>query len=191
MKVNTYITPSRCQKTPGTHWVTYNVHTHTHTHTHTQTWQSRKSYCDTEKVCEDARSKFSEAETRLKKKDVKFFESVSGLEKTHKKASDRLKSCQKRTTVARNDYILSLTTTNAHLSRHATKDLPQIMLVRGVWLIDDPVPVARVALFMCRPWMGKCTTSSETPTHSTLRLRSTVLTMSRPTLKISETKPVW
>ena len=120
------LAPSKYQKAPKNHYTTCNVYTHTHTHT----WQSRKSYCDTEKVCEDARSKFSEAETRLKKKDVKFFESVSGLEKTHKKASDRLKSCQKRTTVARNDYILSLTTTNAHLGRHATKDLPQIMLVR-------------------------------------------------------------
>ena len=91
--------------------------------------QSRKSYCETEKVCEDARSKFTEAETRLKKKDVKFFESVSSLEKTHKKCSDRLKACQKRTTVARNDYLLSLSSTNAHLQQHATKDFPQIMLV--------------------------------------------------------------
>ena len=97
-----------------------------HTLTHQQ---SRKSYSETEKVCEDARSKFTEAETRLKKKDVKFFESVSSLEKTHKKYSDRLKSCQKRTTVARNNYILSLSTTNAHLKRHSDKSFPQIMLV--------------------------------------------------------------
>ena len=80
-------------------------------------------------MCEDARSKFTEAETRLKKKDVKFFESVTSLEKAHKKSSDRLKACQKRTTVARNDYILCLSTTNAHLQKHAAKSFPQIMLV--------------------------------------------------------------
>ena len=80
-------------------------------------------------MCEDARSKFTEAETRLKKKDVKFFESVTSLEKAHKKSSDRLKACQKRTTVARNDYILCLSTTNAHLQKHAAKSFPQIMMV--------------------------------------------------------------
>lgn len=87
-------------------------------------------------MCEDARSKFSEAETRLKKRDVKFFESVSSLEKTHKKYSDRLKECQKRTTVARNDYLLTLDTTNAHLQKHATKDFPQIMLVSWVLMFS-------------------------------------------------------
>ena len=68
--------------------------------------------------------------SRLRKKDTKFLESVSSLEKTHKKASDRLKSCQKRLTVGRNEYLLATSTTNAHLRRYIDKDLPQLMQVR-------------------------------------------------------------
>jgi len=91
--------------------------------------QARKSYSEVEKLSEEARAKFNEAESKLKKKELKFYESVSGVEKAHKKASDRLKSCQKRTTVSRNDYILSIETTNAHTLRHSTKDLPELMTV--------------------------------------------------------------
>ena len=97
-------------------------------HTHSLL-QTKKTYSDLEKVCEDARTKFTEAETRLRKKDLKFFESLASLEKNHKKYADRLKSCQKRTTVGRNDYILALDMTNQHLDRHSNKDLPHLMLV--------------------------------------------------------------
>lgn len=68
---------------------------------------------------------------RLRKKDLKFFESLSSLEKSHRKSSDRLKSCQKRTTVGRNDYLLAIETTNAHLKRHGSHGLPQLMQVRA------------------------------------------------------------
>ena len=74
--------------------------------------------------------KFAEVETKLRKKDFKFYESVSGVEKAHKKASDRLKSCQKRATVSRNEYLLSVETTNAHTKRHCSVDLPELMKVR-------------------------------------------------------------
>ena len=67
---------------------------------------------------------------RLRKGDRKLFESSQSLEKTYNKCSDRLKQCQKKTTVARNEYLLSLATTNAHLHRHATEDLPCLMRVR-------------------------------------------------------------
>lgn len=77
----------------------------------------------------EARAKYNEAETRLKKRDLKFFESLSSLEKSHNKASERLKSCQKRTTVSRNDYLLAIEIANAHLKRHSTRDLPLIMRV--------------------------------------------------------------
>lgn len=87
----------------------------------------KKLYCELEKVSEEARAKYNEAETRLKKRDLKFFESVSSLEKNHNKASERLKLCQKRTTANRNDYILTIVTTNTHMRRHETRDLPQIM----------------------------------------------------------------
>lgn len=84
-----------------------------------------------EKVCEEARAKYNEAESRLKKRGLKFFESLSSLEKNHNKASDRLKSCQKRTTACRNDYLLAIETTNTHLKHHGTRDIPQMMQVGG------------------------------------------------------------
>ena len=79
---------------------------------------------------------------RLRKKDLKFFESLTSLEKSHRKSSDRLKSCQKRTAVGRNDYLLAIETTNAHLKRHNDHDLPQLMQVRAKGL-----PVSRGTLF--------------------------------------------
>ncbi len=66
---------------------------------------------------------------RLKRKDKKFFESVTSLEKAHKKATDRLKSCQKRLTVGRNEHLLVVATTNAHLHRYISTDLPKVMQV--------------------------------------------------------------
>jgi hypothetical protein len=107
--------------------------------------QSKKSYCEMEKVCEEARSKYNEAETRLKKRDLKFFESLSSLEKSHNKASERLKSCQNRTTASRNQLLLGIEMANAHMKQHGHRDLPQIIQV-GVQSAmeffgdDDPLP---------------------------------------------------
>lgn len=131
------------------------------------TAQSKKLYGESEKITEEARSKYTEAETRLKKRDVKFFESVSSLEKQHNKASERLKQCQRRTTACRNDYLLAIATTNAHLKRHCTRDLPKVMQVRTLdgsdrkWLL--------LLLWMVRLWMVRCTTRYGMLTRSTGR----------------------
>lgn len=55
-------------------------------------------------------------------------------------ASDRLKECQKRSTVARNEYLLSLSGSNAHLNKFYSEDLMELMkvctsLVPGRWLL--------------------------------------------------------
>ena len=44
-------------------------------------------------------------------------------------SSDRLKECQKRSTVARNEYLLSLSGTNAHLNKFYSEDLMELMKV--------------------------------------------------------------
>jgi hypothetical protein len=87
----------------------------------------KKTYGDHAKVCADARQKFTEAETRIRKGDRKLFESTQSLEKTYNKFAERLKQCQMKTTVARNDYLLAITTTNAHLYKHGSEDLPALM----------------------------------------------------------------
>lgn len=119
-------------------------------------------------MAEDARVKFTDAEAKLRKKGLKFYESVSGLEKAHKKASDRLKSCQKRTTVSRNDYLLSVETTNAHTKRHSSVDLPELMKVRTFVLNKvlvlnyGTIPrVSDMCVLLCRQWMVISTTGPE------------------------------
>jgi hypothetical protein len=87
----------------------------------------KKTYGEQEKVSSDARQKFTEAETRIRKGDRKLFESSQSLEKTYNKCADRLKQCQKKTTVARNDYLLAIATTNTHLLKHGSEDLPALM----------------------------------------------------------------
>lgn len=44
-------------------------------------------------------------------------------------SSSRREICERRTAVARNEYILSLATANAHMTRYFCKDLQEIMSV--------------------------------------------------------------
>lgn len=64
--------------------------------------------------------------SRAKRKEKKAVEYV-------KKQGERLKACQKRAAVSRNDYLLALVTTNTHLRLHAKEYLPFIMKVGVVW----------------------------------------------------------
>ena len=59
---------------------------------------------------------------RAKKKEKKAQEIV-------KKQGERLKACQKRASVSRNDYLLAVVTTNTHLRLHAQQYLPSLMKV--------------------------------------------------------------
>lgn len=44
-------------------------------------------------------------------------------------SSSRREMCEKRTAMARNEYILSLAATNAHMTRYFCKELEDIMSV--------------------------------------------------------------
>ena len=143
------------------------------------TLQSKKMYGELEKVCEEARTKYSEAEAKLKKRDLKFFESRSTLEKNHGKASERLKSCQKRTTCGRNDHLLAVEMTNAHLKRHGTRDLPQIMLVSlkykcvlivFFFLCDPlPIPLSLTQLVVTLDPLSSCLQGMDGETYNKIR----------------------
>jgi hypothetical protein len=58
-----------------------------------------------------------------------MFESKATLERTEKKASEKLKISQKQLVVHRNDYLLSLSETNAHLAKHFGTDIPETLKV--------------------------------------------------------------
>ncbi|XP_065886224.1 F-BAR and double SH3 domains protein 2-like isoform X3 [Dysidea avara] len=103
-----------------------------HTEVHTairEVIKNKKAYHDLERLSSEARQRFSEAEAKMKKKELKFYESRTTLEKQYSKVSDRLKSCQKRSTVARNEYLLSIGSTNALLDHYFQDGLPTLMKV--------------------------------------------------------------
>lgn len=89
--------------------------------------KAKKAYEEMEKLAQVAREQAADAEDKLKKKNVKFFQSKQSLEKNLSKSSSRREICERRTAMARNDYILSLATANAHMTRYFCKDLQEIM----------------------------------------------------------------
>lgn len=89
--------------------------------------KAKKGYEEMEKLAQVAREQAADAEDKLKKKNVKFFQSKQSLEKNLSKSSGRREMCERRTAMARNDYILSLAAANAHMTRYFCKELQEIM----------------------------------------------------------------
>ncbi len=61
---------------------------------------------------------------------MRFYQSKSQLEKKFAQAESKLQLCEKRSVVARNEYILSLSALNAHQERYYVTDIPSLMQVR-------------------------------------------------------------
>ncbi|XP_074620153.1 F-BAR and double SH3 domains protein 2-like isoform X2 [Acropora palmata] len=89
--------------------------------------KAKKNYEELEKLALAAREQAADAEDKLKKKNVKFFQSKTSLEKNLSKSSTRVEDCEKRSAVARNEYILALAAANAHMTRYFCNDLQEIM----------------------------------------------------------------
>ena len=71
------------------------------------------------------KAKDADEKARGKKKDVKsFFQSTSTLKRRAGILSVKQEEIDIRSTGARNDYILSLATANAHQHRYFKNDLP-------------------------------------------------------------------
>ncbi|XP_030836446.1 uncharacterized protein LOC585408 isoform X2 [Strongylocentrotus purpuratus] len=89
--------------------------------------KARKNYADAEKIAQDARGKAAEAENRLTKGSVKFFQSRSSLEKTTAKLMSRRTTCDRRAAHMRNEYLLCLAAANTHRKRLHETDVPFLM----------------------------------------------------------------
>ncbi|XP_038063071.1 F-BAR and double SH3 domains protein 2-like isoform X2 [Patiria miniata] len=89
--------------------------------------KAKKNYCDTETLAEEAREKALDAETKLKKGSLKFFQSKSALERQMSKLTARRETCDRRSAHMRNEYLLAITAANAHQQRYYSTDLPYIM----------------------------------------------------------------
>ncbi|XP_022091535.1 F-BAR and double SH3 domains protein 2-like isoform X2 [Acanthaster planci] len=89
--------------------------------------KAKKNYCETEAVAQEAREKALEAENKLKKGSLKFFQSKTTLEKQMAKLAARRETCDRRSAHMRNDYLLAITSANAHQQRFYCIDLPHVM----------------------------------------------------------------
>ena len=96
---------------------------------------------------------------RGRKKDVKsFFQSKSNLKKAAGKLSVKQDEVAIRSTGARNDYILSLATVNAHQHQYFKNDLPVsyfLQITHG----DKMIPIPAMGYFINYPevwaWHGR------------------------------------
>jgi hypothetical protein len=89
--------------------------------------KNKKSYFDEEHCAHDVRDKARDIEEKLKKKKGSFFQSITSLQKNSARVTSRKEQLEEKSTGARNDYILSLSSANAHQNRYFTTDLQATM----------------------------------------------------------------
>ena len=87
----------------------------------------KKSYFDEEHCAHDVRDKARDIEEKLKKKKGSFFQSITSLQKNSARVTSRKEQLEEKSTGARNDYILSLASANAHQNRYFITDLQSTM----------------------------------------------------------------
>ncbi|XP_037905426.1 protein nervous wreck isoform X2 [Hermetia illucens] len=89
--------------------------------------KTKKQYFDEEHCAHDVRDKARDIEEKLKKKKGSFFQSITSLQKNSARVTTRKEQLEEKSTGARNDYLLSLASANAHQNRYFTVDLQTTM----------------------------------------------------------------
>ncbi|XP_063302292.1 F-BAR and double SH3 domains protein 1 [Pelobates fuscus] len=89
--------------------------------------KTKKHYVQLERIREVAKEKAADAEARLKKSDHGIFHSKASLQKLSAKFSTQLIDCTQQLVEARNEYLLALAASNAHLNHYYLTHLPDIM----------------------------------------------------------------
>lgn len=89
--------------------------------------KTKKQYFDEEHSAHDVRDKARDIEEKLKRKKGSFFQSITSLQKNSARVTSRKEQLEERSTGARNDYLLSLASANAHQNRYFTVDLQMTM----------------------------------------------------------------
>ncbi|KAE8746077.1 hypothetical protein FOCC_FOCC007200 [Frankliniella occidentalis] len=85
--------------------------------------KTKKFYFDEEHSAHDVRDKAKDIEEKLKKKKGSFFQSITSLQKNSAKVTSKKEMLEEKSTGARNDYLLSLASANAHQTRYFLVDL--------------------------------------------------------------------
>lgn len=88
---------------------------------------TKKSYFDEEHSAHGVRDKARDIEEKLKKKKGSFFQSITSLQKNSARVTTRKEELEEKSTGARNDYLLSLASANAHQNRYFAVDLQTTM----------------------------------------------------------------
>jgi len=90
--------------------------------------KNKKKYNAAEHSSQKEGEKVIECKNRLEKNNS-FFKSKNDIQKQLQKIEQKHSSLVDQSDVARNDYILSITTTNAHLERYYQTDLHQLIKI--------------------------------------------------------------
>ncbi|KAK7865510.1 hypothetical protein R5R35_003211 [Gryllus longicercus] len=89
--------------------------------------KTKKMYFEEEHSAHDVRDKAKDIEEKLKKKKGSFFQSITSLQKNSAKVSSKREQLEEKSTGARNEYLLSLASANAHQTRYFVVDLQNTM----------------------------------------------------------------
>lgn len=118
--------------------------------------RTKKTYYDEEHVAHDAREKASAAEEKLKRKKGSLFQSIHSLQKNSAKFSAKRDVCDEKSAGARNDYLLSLASSNAHQRRYYEIDFERILRTMECDMYDK---VAEYLTLMSRTELLTCSAS--------------------------------
>jgi len=92
--------------------------------------KSQKGYAELQKNTIKEREAVNEAQEKIRKGTIGLFSSKAKQEKTLSKANERREIAEKRSTSARNDYLLYIAATNAHQMKYYALDLPDLIAVQ-------------------------------------------------------------
>lgn len=108
-------------------------------HSVTDLDKNRKVYQEDEHFAKQARDK---EEKLMKKKSAGIFAKLTDLQSKKEKTSSHREATEIQSTQARNEYIMALASTNAHLHHFYSLDLPTLMTV----LDDDSLSKCRLII---------------------------------------------
>lgn len=133
---------------------------------------TKKSYFDEEHSAHDVRDKARNIEEKLKKKKGSFFQSITSLQKNSARVTSRKEQLEEKSTGARNDYLLSLASANAHQNRYFTVDLQTTMTNLENYVYDR---VAEYLTLMGRTELITCSATQ----HSYSKVRDQAQQLTR------------
>ncbi|XP_034254415.1 protein nervous wreck isoform X2 [Thrips palmi] len=134
--------------------------------------KTKKFYFDEEHSAHDVRDKAKDIEEKLKKKKGSFFQSITSLQKNSAKVTSKREQLEEKSTGARNDYLLSLASANAHQTRYFLVDLQSAMATMESAVYDK---VAEYLMMIGRTELLTCSATQ----HSFGRIRDQALQLTR------------